>query len=127
MTNGPALAVKPIEWRWQNFAPYEIRCKGSGTLCLNEAAMDALQRLRTALGCPLRVNSAYRCPDYNRKIGGAPDSRHLYAEAFDIGKTEWELGQLLEEAAKAGFLVAKQYTGFVHLDMGPHRGWGIDL
>ena len=49
-------------WRWTNFSPAEIACRGSGSLQINHEALDKLQALRDRLGKPLIVRSAYRSP-----------------------------------------------------------------
>ena len=43
-----------------------------------------LQVLRDTLKKPVTINSGYRSPDYNKKIGGASKSQHLVAKAADI-------------------------------------------
>ena len=55
-------------WRWPNFSPEEIACRGDGKIQINEVALDKLQALRDQLGVPLIVHSAYRSPDYNRQV-----------------------------------------------------------
>jgi zinc D-Ala-D-Ala carboxypeptidase len=71
-------------WRWPNFSPAEIACRGSGKLLVNEAALDKLQALRTRLGKPLIIRSAYRSPEHNRAVGGAKASKHMEGIAFDV-------------------------------------------
>ena len=71
-------------WRWPNFIPAEIACRGSGKLRINEPALDKLQALHDRLGNPLIVPSAYRSPEHNRAVGGATRSKHLDCAAFDI-------------------------------------------
>lgn len=46
------------DWRWPNFSPSEIACRGTGKLLINEPALDKLQALRDRLGKPLIVRSA---------------------------------------------------------------------
>ena len=70
-------------WRWPNFSPAEIACRGTGKLLINEPALDKLQALRDRLGKPLIVRSAYRSPEHNRAVGGATRSKHLDGAAFD--------------------------------------------
>ncbi len=36
-------------WRWPNFSPAEIACRGTGKLLINEPALDKLQALRDRL------------------------------------------------------------------------------
>jgi hypothetical protein len=44
-----------------------------------------MERLRHKLGdVPIPVTSWYRSPAHNRAVGGAANSRHLYADACDI-------------------------------------------
>ena len=38
--------VPKAAWRWANFSPAEIACRGTGKLLVNEAALDKLQALR---------------------------------------------------------------------------------
>jgi len=114
------------QWRWPNFSPQEIACRGTGKLAVNEAAMDKLQALRDRLGRPLIVNSAYRSPEHNRRVGGAPGSKHLEATAFDISMSNHDPA-VFEAAARAvGFLGFGFYrrNNFIHIDTGPNRTWG---
>jgi hypothetical protein len=76
--------VPVSSWRWPNFSPAEIACRGTGKLLINEPALDKLQALRDRLGKPLIVRSAYRSPEHNRAVGGATRSKHLDGAAFDI-------------------------------------------
>ena len=43
-----------------------------------------VQRIRSGLGRPLIVSSAFRSPEHNHDVGGASYSRHLYGDAVDI-------------------------------------------
>ena len=79
--------VSENAWRWKNFSPAEIACRGSGSLRINEEALDKLQALRDRLAKPLIVRSAYRSPAHNQAVGGAPRSKHLDGAAFDIAMT----------------------------------------
>ena len=62
--------VPESAWRWPNFSPAEIACRGTGKLLVNDPALDKLQALRDRLGKPLIVRSAYRSPEHNRAVGG---------------------------------------------------------
>ena len=79
--------VPESAWRWPNFSPAEIACRGTGKLLVNEPALDKLQALRDRLGKPLIVRSAYRSPEHNRAVGGATRSKHMDGAAFDIAMT----------------------------------------
>ena len=112
-------------WRWPNFSPAEIACRGTGKLLVNEPALDKLQALRDRLGKPLIVRSAYRSPEHNRAVGGATRSKHLGA-AFDIAMANHDPAALEAPAREVGCLGfwINPRSGFIHVDLGPARQWG---
>jgi zinc D-Ala-D-Ala carboxypeptidase len=113
-------------WRWPNFSPAEIACRGTGKLLINEPALDKLQALRDRLGKPLIVRSAYRSPEHNRAVGGATRSKHLDGAAFDIAMANHDPVAFEAAAREVGFLGFGFYprSGFMHVDLGPARQWG---
>ncbi|MFN7177503.1 MAG: YcbK family protein, partial [Thermaurantiacus sp.] len=113
-------------WRWPNFSPAEIACRGTGQLKLHPAALDKLQALRDRLGKPLIVRSAYRSPEHNRAVGGAKASKHTDGTAFDIAMSNHDPVKFAEAARAVGFLGFGTYprSGFMHIDLGPARNWG---
>lgn len=113
-------------WRWPNFSPAEIACRGTGRLVVNPAAMDALERLRCALGVPMILRSAYRSPEHNRAVGGAPRSKHMEATAFDVAMANHDPCRFEALARDCGFQGFGFYprSGFMHVDLGPAREWG---
>jgi hypothetical protein len=113
-------------WRWKNFSPAEIACRGSGQLKLHPDALDKLQALRDRLGKPLIVRSAYRSPEHNRAVGGAPRSKHMDGTAFDIAMSNHDPAAFEAAARAVGFLGFGFYprSGFIHIDLGPARQWG---
>jgi hypothetical protein len=118
--------VPKAGWRWPNFSPGEIACRGTGKLLVNEAALDACQALRDRLGKPLIVLSGYRSPEHNRAVGGAKASKHMEGIAFDIAMANHD-PETFEAAARAvGFRGFGFYprSGFMHIDLGPARSWG---
>jgi zinc D-Ala-D-Ala carboxypeptidase len=113
-------------WRWPNFSPAEIACRGTGKLLVNEPALDKLQALRDRLGKPLTVRSAYRSPEYNRAVGGAARSKHMDGTAFDIAMANHDPDAFEAAAREVGFVGFGLYprSGFIHVDLGPLRQWG---
>jgi len=110
--------------RWPNFPPAEIACRHCGMLLAHEPSLDALQALRSHLGVPLRINSAYRCPIHNAMVGGAPLSQHKLGRAFDVALTDGlDRGRLVMAARAQGFRGLGYYNTFQHLDTGPARMW----
>ncbi|MFT7596619.1 MAG: zinc D-Ala-D-Ala carboxypeptidase [Paracoccaceae bacterium] len=113
-------------WRWPNFSPEEIACRGDGMIMVNEAALDKLQALRDHLGVPLIVHSAYRSPDYNQRVGGAKQSMHLQGAAFDISMANHDPSTFEAAARAVGFTGFGFYPrqNFLHIDIGRARQWG---
>jgi hypothetical protein len=103
-----------------------MACKGTGKLMINEEAMDKLQALRTSLGRPMLITSAYRSEEHNAKVGGAKGSLHMEARAFDIRMDNFDPAEFEAAARKAGFSGFGYYAkqGFMHIDTGASRKWG---
>lgn len=118
----------------KNFNLEEFRCN-DGTdvpahLMINVRKLAIeLQKLRDELGEPIHLNSGYRSPSWNKKVGGKPGSYHMKAMAADItvkSKSPKELKKVIEKMIKDGKLHdggIGLYPGFVHYDIGPSRRW----
>lgn len=113
-------------WRWPDFSPAEIACRGTGKLMINEDALNKLQALRTSLALPMIVNSGYRSPEHNKRVGGAAQSMHLEGKAFDISMANHDPASFVAAARAAGFKGIGTYprSNFIHIDTGPARVWG---
>lgn len=111
----------------ENFNLEEFACK-DGTpvpaeLLPNVKGLaEQLQILRNALDESIHINSGYRTPSYNKKVGGKPASQHLQARAADItvkSKTPKQLAAFIEKMISEGKLKIGGiglYPGFVHVD-----------
>jgi len=53
-------------------------------------AENVFEKIRAFRGAPIKVNSGYRSPEYNKKIGGAKTSQHMKGEALDLPLTSDE-------------------------------------
>ena len=127
MTHYDHFSDFPAEaWRWPNFSPAEIACRGTGKLLVNSTALDMLQSLRDHLGKPLIINSAYRSPEHNRAVGGATRSKHMDGTAFDIAMSNHDPVAFEAAARIVGFKGFGFYprSNFIHIDLGPAREWG---
>jgi zinc D-Ala-D-Ala carboxypeptidase len=113
-------------WRWTNFSPREIACKGTGSILINEDALDKLQALRARLGKPLIMTSAYRSRSHNKTVSGAKNSLHMQGTAFDIRMDNHDPHDFEAAAREVGFTGFGYYpkSGFMHIDTGPERTWG---
>lgn len=110
--------------KWPNFTPKEIACKCCGEIVVDEASMDALQRLRDMWGEPLVINCGHRCFRHNKEVGGVAHSQHLTL-AFDVRMPKARHEAFIKLARQCGFrgIGHRDYENFVHLDMGPEREW----
>lgn len=119
---------KDVPWdksRWPNFNPDEpnLYCPLSGAFYFDEYAFDCLQRARSEVGVPFRINSGHRSPIYNAIVKGAPLSEHKKI-AFDVSIVNHEDHlKLLNALQEAGFTGIGLYLTFIHADMGPKRMW----
>ena len=115
------------QWRWPDFSPQEMACRGTGRLMIVPEAMDMLQALRDKLGAPMIVNSAYRSPEHNRNVGGAKASKHMLGIAFDVRMENHDPEAYIAAALSVGFKGIGTYPkqNFIHVDARPSRAaWG---
>jgi len=107
-----------------NFNEREFACRHCGLVRLEPVLLKRVQALRDVVGRPVVISSAYRCPVYNKKIGGAPQSKHMLGQAVDIVIKGMTPAQVAQAAAKVGFTGIGIYrSGFTHVDIGPRRSW----
>lgn len=108
----------------ENFLASEFLCKGSGCCSsgkIDEDLVEILQKIRDAFGKPVHINSGYRCPKHNEKVGGAPGSYHTYGQAADISVKDTAPAEVAKYAESIGVLGIGLYETdadgyFVHVD-----------
>lgn len=82
-----------------------------------------LQYLRDYIDKPIKINSGYRCQEYNAKIGGVKRSQHILGKAADIrvdGMKPKEVHSIIEELISKGEMLQGGlglYSSFVHYDV----------
>ena len=121
----------------KNFHSDEFKSKdGAETPCealanLKELALN-LEVLRAELGKPIHINSGYRSPEHNKKIGGATKSQHKEGKAGDLKVKRMKpyqvyniIQRLISEGKmKEGGLGL--YNSFVHYDIrGTKARWNF--
>jgi uncharacterized protein YcbK (DUF882 family) len=119
--------AEAAEWELiaPSFMPKELASKGNGSLLISKESLRKLQRLRHTYGGPLKINSAYRDPEHNRKVGGGSSSQHVQGRAFDIHITDSEMGRKLERLAiECEFTAIGRYRTFIHVDDRPPKSNG---
>lgn len=112
------------------FKQYEFECRcGKCKLPTNVPSnelIDILTEIREHFGQVLRINSGYRCPEHNRRVGGASQSQHTIGSAADFivfkVPTEEVYNYVMERYGDRPLGIAikrnpnNPYAGFVHLD-----------
>ena len=104
----------------KNFKVSEFRCKdGSDVIFISPELVLILQAIRDHFGKPVKINSAYRTPPYNKKVKGATYSQHCYGTAADIRVTGVKPKDVADYAetllvGKGGIGV---YNNFTHIDV----------
>lgn len=85
------------------------------------AMAEELQVVRDYIGSPIIITSAYRTPDWNKRVGGVKNSYHTTGEAVDIkvnGMKPYDLAVYVAALTEfTGYGIA---NNFVHLDMREH-------
>jgi hypothetical protein len=101
-------------------------------LVISQTSGYGLDRWRVEYGGPRTINSAYRNPVHNDRIGGATNSRHMFGDAVDLrneSRTEGEWNAMVKAAgegrANADFIEPRNGPcgiGCVHADWRDHPG-----
>jgi uncharacterized protein YcbK (DUF882 family) len=112
----------------KNFSLSEFDCN-DGSVTPKEVIVnlqllaEQLQVLRDFVGKSITINSGYRSPAYNKKIGGASRSQHLLGTAADIridGVSAREVHGIVSELIKDGRMKEGglgKYSSFTHYDI----------
>lgn len=88
---------------------------------------NSLQVLRDHLGKSITINSGYRSPEHNAKIGGVRNSQHVQGKAADIavqGMTTRQVATEIEKLIASGQMLQGAigiYPTFVHYDIRKNR------
>lgn len=83
-----------------------------------------IQVIRDNAGVPIGINSGYRSPSHNRKVGGVPNSEHVKGKAGDLspkGITPKKLYDIIIKLINDGKIYnggVGLYDTFVHYDIG---------
>lgn len=122
--NKPSVHLSWGELACKNGIPYPQKYITDGTVF---KLAEVFEEIRATCGdYPIIVNSAYRTPEYNKKIGGARNSQHVLGRALDLKHTQLSNEQFFttirENAVYLGVRGLGHYNNFVHVDIrySPH-------
>lgn len=108
----------------ENFLASEFLCKGSSCCSsgkIDDELVEIVQKIRDHFGKRVFINSGYRCPTHNKKVGGALGSYHTYGQAADISVEGTAPAAVAKYAESIGVLGIGLYETekdghFVHVD-----------
>jgi uncharacterized protein YcbK (DUF882 family) len=106
----------------KNFTPAEVACKCGCGMLPQPDFMQRVQRLRDAVGFPLHVSSAARCPTHNAKVSGTGlTGPHTTGRAIDLAVSHLQAFHVLRGAIVTGGFTGigvqqKGKSRFIHLD-----------
>lgn len=112
-TERPKMADAQIR---KNFRLSEFGHKGNEYPEMDSQFLDTLQLLRDLVGKPVVITSGSRTPEYNKQIGGVPDSQHLENRAADLKVDGMTPKEIADYAVKAGFTGIGVYDKHLHVD-----------
>lgn len=83
-----------------------------------------LEKIRFYTGAII-INSGVRCKAHNKKVGGVPNSQHLYGKAADIRVKNMDIHWVWQriiwmkknEMIKYGYIMLYLKKGFIHIDI----------
>jgi len=100
-----------------HFARFEFECQcGCGFNTVDVKLIEFLELIRTHFNAPTTVNSGCRCPDYNKRIGGASESQHKIGRAADITIRGISPTQVADYAESINVPGVGRYPTFTHID-----------
>lgn len=103
----------------KHFSSWEFNCKNNcGFDEISLDTIEVLELIREYFGKPITINSGCRCPEYNKAVGGAPNSQHLKGKAADIVVKDIEsitvadyIDNMFPDSLGLG-----RYNSFTHID-----------
>ncbi|MFW6311222.1 MAG: YcbK family protein [Nanoarchaeota archaeon] len=105
-----------------NFHLTEFECTHSKHrhVQVDSKLVEKLEKLREKLGNKrILINSAYRCKERNKQVGGALNSQHLKGKAVDISlrNQDLDIEDIAKLAKEVGFKGIGLYNTFIHVDV----------
>ena len=105
----------------KDFRVREFRCKdGSDKILIDTDLVNLLQQIRDAFDRAVTINSAYRTPTHNKRVGGASNSQHVKGTAADIrvqGVPPFAIAAWMEQHIKS---VGKHACGYYPISLFCH-------
>ena len=113
--------MENADWfKFNNFAKNEFECPCCGREEMDREFLKKLQNARIIADVGFPINSGFRCPAHNKKVGGEENSSHLRGHAADIKvRSSRARHQILQALFLLGFNRIGIYPTFIHVDNDP--------
>ena len=109
-----------FDWsRYRNFDRHEFKCPCCNQSLMMELVVMRLQLIRDVHG-PIIITSGYRCEAYNGRLGGHPNSDHMFGKAVDFVAPKSRPENMLES-------MRRHFNGIGVRTHGPEPYWHGDL
>lgn len=85
---------------------------------LDTKLVEMLDKARDIAGVPFKINSGFRTPEQNKKVGGVKDSSHMSGKAVDIACTsDSNRWKIINSLIDVGFNRVGISKNFIHCDL----------
>ena len=99
------------------FKDHELTCSCGCGMMPDKRSVERLYALRLIYNKPIKLTSASRCPNYNKKIGGAENSAHTKGKGFDMAIVPEDEFEVISIAQSVGFNgIGLNNNRFIHVD-----------
>ena len=110
----------------KHFKRSEFRCPCCGIEHMVDSFLERLDNARDIAQVAFKINSGYRCPIHNQKVGGSATSSHLMGIASDIAATSsaprFKIVKALIASGISRIGIAKT---FIHADDDASKDQGV--
>ena len=113
-----------ITLKYFDLSEFDCPCEEGSGKYMDENFLIKLDRARDIAGIPFKINSGYRCPEHNKKVGGVSNSSHtnIPCNAADISaKDSKSRFVIINALLQAGFTRIGIGETFVHCDTDTYK------
>ena len=107
--------------KYFKLSEFDVPSKPGSGRAMQATTLAMLEHAREIAGIPFVINSGYRTPEHNAKIGGSPTSSHMLGYAVDIRCTALTRNTIVQALHKAGFKRIGIAKNFIHADNDPQK------
>lgn len=104
-----------------HFKSLEFDCRCKYITCtityIDTDLIDYLEKKRSEIGKPFKVESGFRCSSRNRDVGGKPGSIHMTGKAADVSVSGEDMVKLADKFEDADGLGRYPGRHFLHCDV----------